>query len=636
MAKTQYFQNCMGVFQGGGCKGGAYVGAFKALSNWGVSFSELVGTSAGSIVAVLIGAGATPVQLDEIMSRLDFSKFLNISKKLPEVSYPWYSKILLNIPEPLNKYCRIYLNLGMYNSVQIKMWIEKELEQLINKPGHLITFDDLIIPTSVVVTNLKTKRVEIMSTHKTPSKFVGDAVQASCNIPFFFQPIEMQYIDGGVLSNLPTFIFNDNDDKIYNRILAFSLESEPETLNAKGIRDYSKVVLNTTLEGSQDLQLSLQKNLNIIKISTGKISATDFDKINTETLNYLKKQGENAINVFFSAERANIKSEHNKQNISFDRFGANNLIIESIQNRVQEILIFESENKWVYDLFPTLLKWAMDKTQIKIISQKPLDSDLSAIHRNRILEAFGINIVYVENIPLNAFIIDGDHSENCKSIVLNRMSSSDKNFISKVYAGTQDYKIIDLLRSKFLSMYSGSHSIINTITIKKTQHHELISLIKNVKQYNNDKVQVTIEEINISDVVFLTKYVRADKYRQIQVFFELFKRFGLDYFEPAEVNYTIDKTTLITPPVVEKIDNKYYLIEGNTRLTYAFKNGINSIKCVVVKDVDETLPSDGRFSAKEMLLTDKFKEGGTRYSSFTYGKFRDIEKEVRNPKESLQ
>jgi predicted acylesterase/phospholipase RssA len=68
---TKYFQNCLGVFQGGGCKGPAYIGAFEEITKRGVSFSSLVGTSVGSIIAALIAAGATPSQLNTIIEKMN-------------------------------------------------------------------------------------------------------------------------------------------------------------------------------------------------------------------------------------------------------------------------------------------------------------------------------------------------------------------------------------------------------------------------------------------------------------------------------------------------------------------------------------------------------------------------------------
>lgn len=74
---AKYFKNCLGVFQGGGCKAIAFVGAYRKAIEWRVFFSEVSGTSAGSIVAALVAAGATPDFLEEHLDALDFNKFIS-------------------------------------------------------------------------------------------------------------------------------------------------------------------------------------------------------------------------------------------------------------------------------------------------------------------------------------------------------------------------------------------------------------------------------------------------------------------------------------------------------------------------------------------------------------------------------
>ena len=78
---TKYFTSCKGVFQGGGCKAIAYIGAYKKAYERGVFFSELAGTSAGSIIASLIAAGAKPNYLEKIVNEINFSDFIKDFKK---------------------------------------------------------------------------------------------------------------------------------------------------------------------------------------------------------------------------------------------------------------------------------------------------------------------------------------------------------------------------------------------------------------------------------------------------------------------------------------------------------------------------------------------------------------------------
>jgi len=67
------------IFEGGGVKGIAYVGAIKFLEEKGI-ISNIVrvgGTSAGAINAVLVGLGYTSAQTLNIMNKLNFKKFMD-------------------------------------------------------------------------------------------------------------------------------------------------------------------------------------------------------------------------------------------------------------------------------------------------------------------------------------------------------------------------------------------------------------------------------------------------------------------------------------------------------------------------------------------------------------------------------
>ncbi len=634
--KTKYFQNCLGVFQGGGCKGSAYVGAYAEALNWGVSFSELVGTSAGSIVAVLIGAGASPEQLENYIKELDFKNFLVPPIKLERYNPPKNSNLIKYIPHKVTKeYHHIFTHLGLHNSEYLKNWIEKKLIELLPKATAPIKFKDLIIPTSVIVTDIVAREIEIFSQDKSPNKDVSEAVQCSCNIPLFFQPINMRYVDGGLLSNLPSFIFADNTDKLYNRVLAFSLESNKTSNQFDSFIGFAKALLNTTLEGNLDLQLSLQDDLHVISINTGNISSTDFDKITEESITFLIQQGTDAAKNFFSNEVAKVHTRVKSIDISRDSFNTNNFITQTLEYKYNEILIADINTDWVYELFPTLLKWKHNGSEIFFILQKGTDDDVHSPFRLRFLENLGISVTEVDNLPMRGFIFDGNVKDNCKAIVLNRNHASSFEFHSKLYRGEEDFCAIQFMREKLHGSIVGKAQQLNKILIEKVDNLELQHLLKTVKQYNNPNVQITIQEMNVSDLIFITKYVRGFKYRQIQNLFELYTQFGIEYFAPAKLNLLNGKYTLITPPVIEKIGNSYYVVEGNTRLTYSYRNGIKTVKCVVIEGVSDPLPSKGSFFVKEILLSDKQMIGDERYDEFDYNKFRKIEKAIRNPANCL-
>ncbi|XYD11445.1 patatin-like phospholipase family protein [Methylobacterium sp. NMS12] len=58
-----------GVFEGGGVRGYAHLGALKACEDRGIRFDGVSGTSIGAIVAALVAAGYTSTELYEADDR---------------------------------------------------------------------------------------------------------------------------------------------------------------------------------------------------------------------------------------------------------------------------------------------------------------------------------------------------------------------------------------------------------------------------------------------------------------------------------------------------------------------------------------------------------------------------------------
>jgi NTE family protein len=153
------------VLSGGGARGFAHLGLLEALNEAGIHPDVISGTSAGALTGVLYADGYSPKEILEFLnpgSRLDFMR-----PALPREG-------LLQIG-------------GMIKILK----------------NHLRakTFEELKIPLFVAATDLNNGK----STYFSKGELLNPVI-ASASIPVIFQPVminNIQYVDGGVLDNLP-------------------------------------------------------------------------------------------------------------------------------------------------------------------------------------------------------------------------------------------------------------------------------------------------------------------------------------------------------------------------------------------------------------------------------------------------
>lgn len=184
------------VLEGGGVKGLGLVGAVLHLMREGYTFPRVAGTSAGSIVAAFLAAGATADELAGIMDRLEYPR-------VPDRAG------LPGVGESLG----LVRHSGAHPGNYIHGFVRDELERL-----GVRTFGDLkrrtLVVTATDITRGRLLRLpwDYESLGLDPNEqFVADAVRASISIPLFFEPVRLadrELVDGGVLSNFPIAMFD--------------------------------------------------------------------------------------------------------------------------------------------------------------------------------------------------------------------------------------------------------------------------------------------------------------------------------------------------------------------------------------------------------------------------------------------
>jgi NTE family protein len=163
---------------GGGVKGLAHVGAWRAIEESGIQVSEVVGTSIGALVGALVASGWSAEQLAVRARAL---------KRQDIVALNRWAFLLNGISEP---------------SVFRDDAFREYLRELI----PVERFQDLTLPFCMNAVHLETGRTDWFGTGGRLDIPLVDAIYASCALPVFYPPADLEgelYVDGGVRDPLP-------------------------------------------------------------------------------------------------------------------------------------------------------------------------------------------------------------------------------------------------------------------------------------------------------------------------------------------------------------------------------------------------------------------------------------------------
>ncbi|WP_103105397.1 patatin-like phospholipase family protein [Brevibacillus reuszeri] len=282
------------VFEGGGVKGIAFLGALQVMEEHGYTWEKLAGTSAGSIVAALLSAGYTSQELKPIYEELDYLYFLQRSGmgRLPVVG-PIYELVVRE---------------GVYRADRIELFVE----DLLRRKG-IRTFGDLpigklrIVASDISVGKMLVMPDDLVRYDLDPEDFpIARAVRMSSSIPFFFQPALLKkpgqthyIVDGALLSNYPVWLF-DVDGTPRWPTIGFRLQDDQGKRNEdriKGLFSFASSLLSTMLDAHDRLHVEKAKAVRTIFINTLGVRTTQF-QLPPEMKQQLFSSGESAARVF--------------------------------------------------------------------------------------------------------------------------------------------------------------------------------------------------------------------------------------------------------------------------------------------------------------------------------------------------
>ena len=223
-----------GVFQGGGMKGLALIGALIGFADH-PRFSvrrwrSVAGTSAGAIVASLLATGHDTGDLERLMRAAPYAKFEDTGA--PVVGG------LVNLVR----------HHGLAHGAYFHAWLEQQLDgatfasvkEAASEEGAGAAYRLRLIATDVTRHEMLVLPEDLHNYLQPggrepiePDGFkIADAVRMSMSIPYFFQPVELVHresgapstiVDGGVLSNFPVWLFDVADRQPIRPTFGFRL-----------------------------------------------------------------------------------------------------------------------------------------------------------------------------------------------------------------------------------------------------------------------------------------------------------------------------------------------------------------------------------------------------------------------------
>ena len=248
------------VFEGGGLKGLAHVGALDVLQGQlgTTNIHAYAGTSAGSIVACLLAAGYSIPELKEFVWKMP-------TKSLKDGNLGFVRNLW-----------RLVSNYGYYKGTFIEAYVENLLRKKLGKPN--ITFRELYDKTGNVLritgTCLTTGELEYFDYNLSPTMPVSTAVRISTCVPLCFAAVsykEKLYVDGGVLRNLPVMAFPDKTPLFFHFIES---TEQPKIIN---LFTFVTSIVNIAINYCNKLAVQSRKPEFVIEIDTADINGMQFD-----------------------------------------------------------------------------------------------------------------------------------------------------------------------------------------------------------------------------------------------------------------------------------------------------------------------------------------------------------------------
>ena len=199
------------ALSGGGARGFAHLGVFKALEECGLKPDIIAGTSVGALMGSLFADGYSAEEIKLLFAGREFSEFTQ-----------------LQLPKS-----------GLFDTERFQVFLKRHFRAK--------RIEELPLPMVIVATDLDNGR-----SHEFREGDLVEAVTASCSIPIIFSPVlidGIHYVDGGLFLNFPVSVIREECERVIGvNVSPLLPQKYKQTLFHIAERSYHYIFQANTLE----------------------------------------------------------------------------------------------------------------------------------------------------------------------------------------------------------------------------------------------------------------------------------------------------------------------------------------------------------------------------------------------------
>jgi len=261
------------VLSGGGARGIAHIGVLKVLESMRVPIACIAGTSMGAIVGGLYAAGASPAELEKLVTSIPWNEAFTDKQTADKLSFRrkedrQADKIDLNLGI---RDGRLTTSRGLVQGQNLNLL----LKEMLLHTADIKDFDKLHIPFRAVAADIETGQAVVIGAGD-----LSEAIRASMSIPGIFAPMEINgrmLVDGGIANNLPVDIVRGMGADILIVVDIGTPLRTREGLNSP--TSITAQVMTILIQRNVQAQLKTLKPEDIlIQPQLGNLGTTDFSK----------------------------------------------------------------------------------------------------------------------------------------------------------------------------------------------------------------------------------------------------------------------------------------------------------------------------------------------------------------------